>query len=141
MKRLGAIREIYEEVHEFLAEIPEPFIETGGTKVGVNGCAYFSLLFAAFERAIDLEYDQVVGERYKCNRCGTQRPSFMERVRALRPDDASEIGDYYQLRCDIAHGRTFADLNLPIAPALGVNDIIGQSFDDFEKWTADYGEL
>ncbi|MCX7014089.1 MAG: hypothetical protein NTW86_16305 [Candidatus Sumerlaeota bacterium] len=65
----------------------------------LNRCAYFVLLFGQLEDYINVSYGERVGP--------PEEAAFMHRVHCVFEDDATAelIGDYYNIRCDIAHGH------------------------------------
>jgi hypothetical protein len=78
----------------------------------INGCAYFVLLFAQLETALDRFYEEIAG--FDSNLASP----FQSRVDLLRdympPELITRVYSDYDLRCDIAHDRVIK-ANLDIA--------------------------
>jgi hypothetical protein len=74
----------------------------------INEQAYFVLLFAQLESAIDSKWQ-------KDNVSYQQNNYFMTKVRAITKDMSviKIIDKYYRIRCDIAHGKIL-DTTLPM---------------------------
>ena len=74
----------------------------------INEQAYFVLLFAQLESAIDSKWQ-------KANATHQQNNYFMTKVRAITKDASviNIIDKYYRIRCAIAHGEIL-DTTLPM---------------------------
>lgn len=75
----------------------------GSTRHAMNFAAYYVLLFARFEKDVRQEYEATIEP------VGDSK--FMHLVNRLKPPHVrAEILDYYEVRCEIAHGRSLGPL-------------------------------
>lgn len=103
MRALDDIWRVYSTISSWFAnqDLRDSFPDEGDWDriQQVNDYAYFVLFFAQLETHINDEYEARVGQ--------SSESTFMHRVDVLFNRDSPKtelIGDYYHIRCDIAHG-------------------------------------
>jgi hypothetical protein len=113
MRLLDSIYRTYTETNCSLRERElkgeRPKETTWPRMVEINDYAFFVLLFGQLEKLINREYEQSVGalRETSCESCGRLLP-FLHQVNTIFSEDREtieSISDYYELRCEIAHGN------------------------------------
>lgn len=116
MSTLSIVCDLHTEIEQWLKKNAEKVQENEpGEKSGINACADFVLLFSQFERIIDAFFEEIVGPG--------EDDTFIHKVNVvsgkLSRSVASDIFYYYEIRCDIAHGRNMKGIPFSLNSAHG----------------------